>query len=215
MATQQPQKLKDGMYAHEIKAKLIDYFIKNDMNKALFGNEVYFGSRKRCADLLKIEKDITAYEIKSDFDKVTNLKAQLTDYLAVFDFVYLVTTAKLYLNAKKIVPDRVGIILIDYKNITITKTAKQIKNQNKHELLETVPISFLKPYFKLQRHLNANQTRSLCAKTTLTEIKNCVKYYLNSKLEYGNEVFENERGTYTHYEDITLLSMKNLILNKP
>jgi spore coat protein CotF len=207
--------IKDGMYAPEIKAKLIDYFIKNDINKALFGNEVYFGSKKRCADLLKIEKYITAYEIKSDFDKVTHLEAQLSDYLAVFDFVYLVITPKLYLIAKKIVSERVGIILIDYKNITIIKTAKQIKNQNKHELLETVPMSFLKPYFKLQRHLNATQTRSLCAKATLTEIKKCVKNYLVSKLEYGNEVFDNERGTYTHYEDITLLSTKNFILNKP
>ena len=206
---------KDGIYAREIKAMLIDYFIKNDTNKSLFGNEIYFGSNKRCADLIKINNYITAYEIKSEYDKLTNLQAQLSDYLEVFDFIYLVTTPKLYLTAKHIVSDRIGIILIDNSNILTIKKAKKIINQNKTELLDTVPISFLKSYFKLQHRLNASQTRRLCEKTKLTEIKNCVKFYFITKLEYGNSSFVNERGTYTHYEDLALLSTKNMILNKP
>ncbi|NIG81776.1 sce7726 family protein [Klebsiella sp. Ap-873] len=108
-----------------------EYFYKNLIaNKLLMGrhslststmlSEFRVGSNK--ADCVIINQISTCYEIKTDFDNLNRLKAQLKSYLELFDKVYVVVSDKHLQSVLLTVPDEVGVI-----NLTQKDTLKEIK----------------------------------------------------------------------------------------
>ncbi len=194
--------------ANNIKALLIDFLIdQNEDVDILFGSEVFFGKKKRQSDIITVNGTITAYEIKASNDDFRRVREQLDDYKKVFDYQYLVVTEGHENKASNFLKANEGLIIIDKTlNIQVYKKASLIKKQIKAEILETIPLSYLKMQYKLPSDLNAFECRNILLKRKLSELKIILKKFLESRLGPRNELFKSEKGEYTHFEDIKLLS---------
>lgn len=198
--------------ANIIKGLLIDFFIKEKKDEEyLFGSELFFGSKKRQADLLVINGYTTAFEIKSDNDDFRRVREQLDDYKKVFDYQYLVTTKHHEKKAKQTITIDEGLIIINEDfTIDVLQKPQKINSQNKAEILETVPLNYLKKHYSLPIILkNATKIRSYLMKTELDDLKTGLRYFLVERLTPRNNAFFAEKGNCTHFEDIKLLTRTN------
>ncbi|MCM1224752.1 MAG: sce7726 family protein, partial [Lachnospiraceae bacterium] len=118
----------------KLKLRLIDYILGAKYPKCkLIGVEVPFVSMKRRVDVLVItgNKELIAFEIKSDLDSLRRLHGQMKDYKKTFDKLYIVTSAK-YKDICDEDSNRtsVGYIYINGK-VDERKRAKSIKKLDK------------------------------------------------------------------------------------
>lgn len=194
--------------ANIIKALLVDFLIEeNIIEDCLFGNEVFYGFKKRQTDFLAVNGSTTAFEIKSESDDFRKLRSQLNDYKKVFDYQYLVTTRQKEKKAKSHLAYNEGLIIInDDLTISIKRKPKKILRQDKAEILETMPLSFLKRYFNLSSSKTSAATRSHLKSLPLSELREALKHFLKERLSNRNDLFFSERGQFTHIEDLKLLS---------
>lgn len=195
--------------ANNIKGLLIDFLITENIGKDyLIGSEIYFGSKKRQADILFVDDFVTAFEIKSQNDDFRRTREQLNDYRRVFDYQILVTTYNHLANARKAISPNVGLIMIRADGVFNTIRKPQlIKNQEKIEILESVPIWFLKSYFQLSSNYRfAKDVREHLLKHSRGELKNAFRVFLQKRLVKRNNAFFDEKGEITHYEDLWLLT---------
>ena len=183
---------------------LIDFYSEGDV---LFASELFFGSKKRKADILLVNGTTTGFEIKSKNDDFRRTREQLDDYKKVFDFQYLVITENHEKSASAILTDNEGLIVINDDNkIILHRKPKRIKQNDKSEILETIPLWYLKKHFWVSSKLKRSKDiRNYLFKCSLDELKECLRSFLKFKLIDRNHTFYQERGTYTHFEDIRLL----------
>jgi hypothetical protein len=103
-----------------------EYYIKNiiaekilvgrySLNTATLLNEFRVGANK--ADCVILNGISTCYEIKSEYDGVSRLSAQLSSYLKIFDKVNVVTSESHLSKVEKIAPDSVGILKLGKKDV--------------------------------------------------------------------------------------------------
>ena len=123
--------------AQEIKALLIDQLIDGRFDGVVLGAEVPFIAGKRWADVLVVDNAHTrAFEIKSALDSLDKLKDQTTDYLDTFDFTTLVVSEMHLKEARRLVTDYVGIIVLKENGVLESIYApKQRLRQKKEHLL--------------------------------------------------------------------------------
>lgn len=198
------------MSADIIKACLIDHYLIKNQNY-LFGNELMFGLKRRCADLiiLKNNNSIIGFEVKSSNDDLRNLKEQLHDYRKVFDYV-VVVVAESHLNKiKRFLSKKDGLIVIKNDG-KINEIIQPNRYQcNKNEILHSINAKFLKSYFNIIGHQNAYNIRSTIMKLNIETVKEVYISYLIDRLFNKNALFLKERGSVTHFEDIRILSSYN------
>lgn len=197
--------------ANVLKAMLVDFLIKEKLIlDCLYGSELFYGSKKRQADFIAVNGSTTAFEIKSLSDNFRKLREQLDDYKLVFDYQYVVTTKAQEINAKLLLKPNEGLIIIDNNlEFKIKRKPKKVLSQNKIEILETIPLSFLKKYFKLNSsYSSSSKIRGELCNRNLTELKEALKCFLKDRLAERNELFLAEKGMETHFEDIRLLTSK-------
>ncbi len=194
--------------ANNLKALLVDYLIKEQLIRdCLFGSELFYGTKKRQADFLAVNGSITAFEIKSSSDNFRKLREQLDDYKLVFDYQYLVTTEHQLKGVRGLLKPNEGLIVVDESlNFKIKRKPRKILKQNKIEILETMPLVFLKQYFKLNSLKKASDVRRELETYPLKKLKEALKVFLKERLITRNELFLSERGEVTHFEDIKLLT---------
>jgi hypothetical protein len=139
MNKQISNKYKFNKYAETIKLRLIKWLLDGkmsfDSSVDAIGNEVLFSQARRRSDLLIISKKFHALEIKGDVDNLTKLTKQLKDYQKTFDKVSVVTTPKHYTKLLCIVPQNVGIILVENDRICIKRKPIVNKKLDKLSLL--------------------------------------------------------------------------------
>ncbi|OGT98151.1 MAG: hypothetical protein A2298_00560 [Gammaproteobacteria bacterium RIFOXYB2_FULL_38_6] len=113
------------VYSYLRKSYRIEYFYKNTIAKELLLkrhslrdasmlSEFRVGMSK--ADVVILNGTTTAYEIKTDYDDLDRLNAQLTDYTRVFDDVYVVSSQKMLENVLKEVSVDIGVIVLTDKD---------------------------------------------------------------------------------------------------
>ena len=195
--------------ATNIKALLIDFFLMDTSYdlEYLFGSEIMYGKNKRSSDLVLINGSVTGFEIKAENDNLTKVRSQLNDYKKVFDRQYLVVTENHLVKAFGIIKPNEGLIVVKQDGtIKVLKPSEKLTRQTKEDLLESMPLAYLKSIFKLPSLLNAFEARRILKRRSLDEIKTAFKEFLTKILEPRNEVFLSEKGTITHFEDIRLLS---------
>lgn len=193
-------------YANYIKALLVDHYLKINDNVYL-GNEVTFGKNKRLADLIILRDKLYGFEIKAHNDHLRNLRNQLNDYSKVFDYVYAVVTENHLNKAKSHINKNEGLLLIkSNEQIEVIKPASQIKKNTKTDILETIPVSYLKTKMNLESNLQAYVIRKKFKRKKIFELKNILYGYIEQKLIPTNQQFFKERGVITHFEEIQLLS---------
>jgi len=94
------------VYKNAIITKIV--LGRHSLNSAKPLTEFRVGSCK--ADVVILNGTSTAYEIKTDFDRLDRVIDQMTEYSCVFDRVYLVTGTKYLKQALLIAPIGVGVI---------------------------------------------------------------------------------------------------------
>lgn len=122
------------MNEKKLKCVLIDYLMDVYPSALLIGVEVPFISMKRRVDVLLItqDKQLIAFEIKSDQDTLRRLNDQITDYRKTFDKLFVVTSNK-YKDICQSLHKTIGCIYYN-NNINITRDASTIKRLSKHNL---------------------------------------------------------------------------------
>lgn len=195
--------------ANIIKALLIDFIEKENLiDDCVYGNELFYGQKKRQTDLLAVNGSTTAFEIKSSSDDYRKAREQMDDYKKVFDYQYLVTTACHEKKAKRMLKANEGLIIIEENQMfCIRRKPKIVLRQNKSDILETIPQSFLKKYFNLNASFKSvTEVRKHLEDKTLAELKTALRAFLKERLTPRNITFFMEKGDVTHFEDLKLLS---------
>ena len=125
--------------ADRIKKDIVVWLLNGGMSfdpkKDSIGNEVLFSQHRRRADLLILSDSFHALEIKGDADRLTKLSCQLEDYCKTFDKVSVVITKKHLVNAKKIIPRSVGLILVEGERIIVLRDPRMNQRLDKASLL--------------------------------------------------------------------------------
>jgi len=84
-------------------------------------------------DLCKINGNSVAYEIKTDFDTLKRLSKQLSDYGCVFEFVYVICSARREKDIRKMLPTGVGLYV--YRDNGDTVSYRKVKNATRSSSL--------------------------------------------------------------------------------
>ena len=117
------------VYEQLQKSYRSDYVFRTEIAKTLFlsrhtpGETVLlpeFRAYRSKADLLMINGTSTVYEIKSELDNFDRLDSQLSDYLKVFDLVYVVTAENQIEKTLVRLPEKVGLISLQNDNSLYT-----------------------------------------------------------------------------------------------
>lgn len=120
------------------KVNLISFLIKSNkiLNDDAISVELPYSSKRKIADLVLISKrNITSFEIKTEFDTLSKLHDQLEEYQKVFDYSYIVVAKKHIPKATKLSPDEIGIIQIENNVCKLIRRAKLNKKQTNYDML--------------------------------------------------------------------------------
>ncbi|WP_296221752.1 sce7726 family protein [uncultured Enterobacter sp.] len=171
----------------------------------------YDYNKRRC-DVLCVSRDETlAIEVKSDIDKITNLKAQLDSYYKVFNSIY-VACGKEHLASIKSIKGRFGIIFIDENGCRIIRKAKYRKFLDVHSILDMLDKKVLERVSGMSGK-NKNDTIDLVLNTFSKEqVHNIYYNALYEKVIPIYRLYLKEKGGEVVDDDITLLSLKTMIL---
>lgn len=111
------------MYPNEAVIK--SAFIKNVLFKLKNQVTIFELNTNACrVDLCKINGESVAYEIKTDLDNLKRLNKQLTEYLYVFEKVFVICSENKVADIEHIIPKCVGIYtykLTRYGNYSFSK----------------------------------------------------------------------------------------------
>lgn len=94
------------------KAQVVNKLIFGRHSPRTAGVQAELQVGKSIADIVVFNGTSTAYEIKTEYDTSRRLETQTSDYLKVFDNVFVVTHPHLADKYAAIVPDRVGVIAL-------------------------------------------------------------------------------------------------------
>lgn len=173
---------------------------------------------KRRVDLMLIEdKEFVAYEIKSCKDNLARLDGQISDYLKIFDKVYVVLDRKFRKSISDI-PNQVGIIIFDSEKLQFKLERKPKKNNPKiyyqslfvdNKKLQSYKVSDAKYTFDV-RHSLINRIE----KNEKNVFKNFLLECLKQKYFCGFELFRKiEHQKELHLSDMYLLYASSYIGN--
>ncbi|RDU63553.1 MmcB family DNA repair protein [Helicobacter sp. MIT 14-3879] len=169
--------------------------------------EVSLMQGKRKADLLIAKKnELIAYEIKSCKDNLAKLNGQISDYLKIFDKVYVVLDIKFKKDIISI-PEQVGIILFDSKSSKFKILRKPQKN-NPIMYYQTLFVNSKKlKLYKQNGIIDIFDLRHFLVKhLKKKDLKQLVFECLKEKYSYGFELFQKIfHNNEIHLSDIYLL----------
>jgi hypothetical protein len=108
------------MYEKEIKYLIFETLFKVEEKNTVFLNEFSTGHDAR-ADIAAFNSNIHLLEIKSPRDSLQRLSSQLNYFLAYSEKCSLVIHSKHYSKAVKIIPETVGLWIIEKDKIIIDR----------------------------------------------------------------------------------------------
>lgn len=151
-------------YHNEITIK--SNFINNVLLKTKNHITIFeLNAGKSRLDLCKVNGSSIAYEIKTDLDNLNRLNKQLSDYLKLFEKVYIICSKKRCKTIEKYLPDECGIY-----SYRITKKGRYIFNEIKTA--------------KHSKQLNSKNQLELLTKKELEDIVNKKSLSRNALIEY-------------------------------
>jgi len=197
-----------------IKARFIDYILDNSFystDNLCIGQEVMYGTNRLFADMVLITGDkLYAFEVKSRNDDLRRIENQLLNYKKIFDYVFVITAENHIAQVKALSKMKIGIFMFNQDGaFHEIKKAPILQTFSKEDALNTIPATFLKKYFSTNSKLTADQVRLSLLKQKKSVIKECLHAYMKSKISYKYDNFMNEKGESVHFEDISILSLRN------
>lgn len=194
--------------AENIKSQIIDFFITSFSNDLFIGNEVMYGTKRKIIDLLVLkDNQITAIEIKADNDDLRRLDEQVNESKKIFDYIIVCTTLIHLEKIKRILPDDIGIFIINEHGVKKVRQPKKQKGLDKNEMLFTINSNYLRKKMPSPTYnINSDEVRQHYNKTNIDKVHNLFIDYLQQKIRLKYNLFLQNRGEVTHIEDISLLS---------
>lgn len=143
----------------QIKTRLLSYLLHKD-EEVIVGSEVPYSYGTRRADMMSLLCGrATAFEIKSEGDKISRLEHQLESYRAFFDYCYVVCERSNLSAVRRNISSSFGIILVTDEAVKVSRKSKRFKRHNKEALASILTTSELK---KLTRQYNLRSKHELC-----------------------------------------------------
>lgn len=169
----------DLIYMILFKSYRNEYIYKNAIaNKILLGRhslntshmltEFRVGNCK--ADVVVVNGTSAVYEIKSELDSFARLENQVKNYLKIFDYINVITSASQVNKLKSILPDKAGILLLTNRNTisTIRESKSNRKNTNQSILFDSLRkneyVKTIKEYFGIVPDVPNTQIYKECKK---------------------------------------------------
>ena len=113
-------------------------------------------------------------------------------------------------NIRNIHQKKVGIYVFNPDGtISEKRRALEQKVFSKEDALNTIPALFLKKYFSLPSTLTADQVRGKLMNCKREIVKNSLHSYMKSIISYKYENFIENKGEVVHFEDVSILSLRN------
>jgi hypothetical protein len=201
-------KQRNIISAEFIKSQLIDFLITNFSNDLFIGNEVMYGTKRKLIDLLILSNNqLTAIEIKADNDDLRRIQEQVNESKKIFDYIIVCTTVAHLKKTKQLLPDDIGIYTVDEVGIRKIRKPKKQKKLDKVEILFSINSNFLrKNLSSTASRINSDEIRQCYANEKTSKIHTLFINYLQQKVQSKFELFLQNRGEFTHIDDIPLLS---------
>jgi hypothetical protein len=200
-------KKQSAYLAESIKSQIIDSLISSVPNDLFIGNEVMYGTKRKLIDLLILkDNQLTAIEIKADNDDLRRVQEQINESKKIFDYVVVCTTMVHLEKTKQLLSNDIGIYSVNEQGIEIVRKPKKQKKIDKTEMLFSINSNFLRKNLKSTANINSDEVRQQYIKESTTKIHNLFIDYLHQKVQSKFNLFLQNRGEYTHIDDIPLLS---------
>lgn len=127
------------MNANQIKQVLIKHIFDGGLHFdpafGAIGNEVLYSRSRRRTDLLIMQSQFHALEIKSVLDTLKKLPDQIAECCRTFDYVSVVADHKHIKDIHQIIPHKVGIIVVKDGNVSTIREPVINKRLDKNSLL--------------------------------------------------------------------------------
>lgn len=198
-----------GTYSAEtIKSQIIDFLISDFSNDLFIGNEVMYGTKRKLIDLLILkDNQLTAIEIKADNDDLRRIQEQINESKKIFDYIIVCTTMAHLEKAKQLLSNDIGIYSVNEQDIKIIRKPQKQKKLDKQEILFSINANFLrKNLSSVTSNINSDEVRQYYIKESINKVHNLFIDYLQQKVQSKFKLFLQNRGKYTHIDDIPLLS---------
>lgn len=175
--------------------------------RVVFASEARYGASDRRADFLAVGEDSHAFEIKSDSDSLDRLSDQVSDYVASFDFVSIVTSDRHLNKVKNIVPPRVGLWLYSNNEVTAVRPAKRNKRLSKLHLAKGCSKSSLMDALSVSNGTEALPAlqRSALKRLRLTQLRALFLAEMKARYTKTSNSFLSETDGELDVEDLLLL----------
>lgn len=128
-----------GLNENSIKAIFLEYLRTSGQicSKSILASEYVLGSLGRRADLAILSDEFVGVEVKSDFDNLSRLKAQLEAYSVCFDQVWTVCANRHVAECLGIAPSYVGVWAVDKDgSISLVQPALSVPDSDVRYRLE-------------------------------------------------------------------------------
>lgn len=131
------------------------------------------------ADIVSINRNSTAYEIKTSFDNLFRLSKQIDDYSKCFEYVYVICSANMYEQVIELTPEYCGIYV--YDNLRISSAFKKVKEATLSPNLS--PKSMLASITKdeLSHYFGESSREDVCKLYSLTDTNKLYKKILKNR----------------------------------
>lgn len=193
------------------KIKIMEFF--GSTSDKIINFEYPFDYNKRRCDVLIVEHDGTsAIEIKSNIDKLTNLKEQLFSYYQAFNTVYVACGEK-HVNEIKSIKGRFGIIYIDNNETKIIRKPRRRKVLNSRMILDMLDKTFLEKETDIKLLSKQQLINEILNVYSPSEIQKIYHTVLKNKIAPIYNIFLKEKGEIITREDISLLTLKSTKLS--
>jgi hypothetical protein len=202
-------KEKDTHPAESIKSQIIDFLMSEFSNDLFIGNEIMYGTKRKLIDLLVLkDNQLTAIEIKTDNDDLRRMQEQINESKKIFDFIIVCTTMAHLEKAKQLLSNDIGIYSVVEQNIKVIRKPKKQKKLDKQEILFSINSNFLRKNLSSAgvSNINSDEVRQHFIQESTDKIHNLFSDYLRQKVQSKFNLFLQNRGEYTHIDDIPLLS---------
>ncbi|MDA8483663.1 sce7726 family protein [Pseudomonas resinovorans] len=186
----------------DIKRLLIQKLTEEESINSL-ASEFPFDFGQRRADLVSISNnEVSGYEIKSYFDKLTNLPAQLSSYLSIFDYVYVVCDERHLSKVREIAPPKVGIYVCRDRNIICKRKAKKNNKLNSLVLLDAIPTPSLRKLFNVSAKSKLELCQVISQSSKIEKIRESFLTHLQQKYSVQTKLFQRDASNLVTLDDI-------------
>ena len=174
---------------------------------AVFAAEARYGSEDRRADFLVLSNEAHAFEIKSDFDSLSRLSRQISDYSASFDYVSVVTTKRHMSKVRSLVPRKIGLLLYADGELSPIRAASKNLRLSKIHLAGGCSKKVLKSVVSLVRATdNVGSVKEIAAKNLkVSDLRELFHSELMRRYASTSDCFMRDTDGQLHAEDLLLL----------